>query len=116
VRANLPGCRHPDVTARRAQGGADAQLRPHPRWHPVAHLLNRDLLAGLRGPCHLLLPRAEVPRTGDSSSNPESVAESGNVAWQRGEQICRAELSAFRLILMASDRCRRWQDERLSRW
>jgi hypothetical protein len=70
VRANLPGCRHPDVTARRAQGGADAQVRPHPRWHPVAHLLNRDLLAGLRGPCHLLLPRAEVPRTGDSSSNP----------------------------------------------
>jgi hypothetical protein len=46
----------------------------------------------------------------------ESVAESGNVAWQRGEQICRAELSAFRLILMVSDRCRRWQDERLSRW
>jgi hypothetical protein len=27
-------------------------------------------MAGLPGPCHLLLPRAEVPRTGDSSSNP----------------------------------------------
>ncbi len=29
----------------------------------------------------------------------ESVAGSGNVAWQSGKQICRAELSAFRLDL-----------------
>src|ERR1700733_4782508 len=59
----------PDVAARPGQG-ADAQVRPPPRQHPAAHLLNRDLLARLPGPCHLLLPRAEVPRTGDPSSNP----------------------------------------------
>jgi hypothetical protein len=28
VRAKLPGCRYPDVAARRGQGGADAQVRP----------------------------------------------------------------------------------------
>ena len=32
--------------------------------HPAAHLLNRDLPAGLRGPCHLPLPRAELPAPG----------------------------------------------------
>ncbi|MGH3233777.1 MAG: type IV secretory system conjugative DNA transfer family protein [Streptosporangiaceae bacterium] len=31
MRAKLPGYVYPDVTARRAQGGADAQVRPHPR-------------------------------------------------------------------------------------
>ena len=31
VCAKLPGCRHPDVAARQGQGGADAQVRPHPR-------------------------------------------------------------------------------------
>ena len=31
VRAKLPGCRYPDVAARRRQSGADAQVRPHPR-------------------------------------------------------------------------------------
>jgi hypothetical protein len=70
VRAKLPGCRHPEVAARRGQGGADAPLRPHPREHPAAHLLNRDLLAGLRGRVISCSPRAEVPRTGDSSSDP----------------------------------------------
>jgi len=48
----LPG-RHPP-------GGPRAtpmpRVRPHPRLHPAAHLLNRDLLAGLRGLCHLPLP------------------------------------------------------------
>jgi hypothetical protein len=68
--AKLPDCRYPDVTARRAHGGADAQVQPHPREHPAAQLLNRDLPAGPRGPCHLLLPGPEVPRTADSSSNP----------------------------------------------
>ncbi len=29
--AKLPDYRYPDVTARRGQGGADAQVRPHPR-------------------------------------------------------------------------------------
>ena len=29
--AKLPGCRYPDLAARRDQGGADAQIRPHPR-------------------------------------------------------------------------------------
>jgi hypothetical protein len=28
VRAKLPGCRYPGVAARRAQGGADAQVQP----------------------------------------------------------------------------------------
>jgi hypothetical protein len=32
--AKLPGCRHPDLAAQRGQGGADAQVRPHPRWQP----------------------------------------------------------------------------------
>ena len=67
--AKLPGCRHPDADAQRGQG-AGAQVRPHPRERPAAHLLKRDLLAGLRGPSHLLLPRTELPRTGDPGSNP----------------------------------------------
>ena len=64
MRANLPGCRHPDVTARRAQGGADAQVRPHPRWHPVAHLLNRDLLTGLRARVTSCSPVRKYPAPG----------------------------------------------------
>ena len=28
MRAKLPGCRYPGVAARRAQGGADAQVQP----------------------------------------------------------------------------------------
>jgi hypothetical protein len=31
VRAKLPGCRHPALPPGGGQGGADAQLRPHPR-------------------------------------------------------------------------------------
>jgi hypothetical protein len=49
--------------------GADARVRPHPRQRLAAHLLKRDLLAGLRGPSHLLLPRTELSRTGGPSSN-----------------------------------------------
>ena len=64
VRAKLPGCRYPDVAAQRAQRGGDAQVRPHPRSHPAAHLLNRDLPAGLRGPCHRLPPVRKYPAPG----------------------------------------------------
>ena len=35
-----------------------------PASTPAAHLLNRDLLAGLRGPCHLLLPVRKYPAPG----------------------------------------------------
>jgi hypothetical protein len=63
------GCRYPGVAARRGQGGADAQVRRIRASSPAAHLLNRDLLAGLRGPWHLL-PPGGTTRTGDPSSNP----------------------------------------------
>ena len=65
-RACVPGSRAA-ATRTLPSGGPRAapMLRsvglPHPRQHPAAHLLNRDLLAGLRGPCHLLFPRAEGP-------------------------------------------------------
>ena len=54
----LPGRCHPAGPGRRYPGPAASALAQ------AAHLLNRDLLAALRGPWHRLLLRAEVPAPG----------------------------------------------------
>ena len=54
----LPGRCRPAGSGRRYSGPAASALAP------VAHLFRRHLLAGPRGPRHLLVPGAEVPAPG----------------------------------------------------
>jgi hypothetical protein len=70
VRAQLPGCRYPDVAARRAQGDADAQGPVASALAPRRSSARPGFPGRAAGPVSPPVPRAEVPRTRDSSSNP----------------------------------------------
>jgi hypothetical protein len=68
VRAKLPGCRYPGVAARRAQGGADAQVQPQlklNRGDPIHYEFT--LVNGTSAPddmgCYLLARRRATGRT-----------------------------------------------------